>query len=199
MFRRTSVVLLVSWLAAPGFALAQELTPEKIAAIRRDEQAAQARVNAAYGNRKPSELSNEERRQLIQDQQQAGLAVLEKHGVSDKAYSRQVARLGQEEREAVSRAEKNLELTEQAARAEARRKAEQAQQSPEEIPIQQGISDSNPVELESTEDAATVVEEGLPPGEMGLEETPVEEATEGATEGAVPGELPEGAVEFPVE
>ena len=76
MSRRMSVLLVASWLAVPGLAVAEDLPPEKIAAIRRDEQAAQARVSAAYGNRKPSELSNEERRQIIQDQQDAGLAVL---------------------------------------------------------------------------------------------------------------------------
>jgi hypothetical protein len=196
MSRRTSVLLLVSWLTAPGLALAQEeeLTPEKVAAIRRDEQAAQAKVNAAYGNRKSSELSNEERRQLIQDQQEAGLAVLEKHGVSDKAYSRHVARMGREEREAVSLAEKKLEAEEQAARAEEQKRAEQAQ-LPEEIPIQQGISDQNPVELESTQEAASVVEQGLPPGETGLEEVPVGEAPEGAPSGDAPTE----AGELPVE
>ena len=197
MSRRTSVLLLVSWLTAPGLALAQEeeLTPEKIAAIRRDEQAAQARVNAAYGNRKPSELSNEERRQVIQDQQKAGLEVMEKHGVSDKAYSRQVARMGREEREAVKQAEKKLEAEELAAREAARKKAEQAQNPPEEVPIQKGISDENPVELESSQDAASVVEQGLPPGETGMNETPVE----GATEGAAPGGVPAGAVEIPVQ
>ena len=187
MSRRTSVLLLVSWLAAPGLALAQEeLTPEKIAAIRRDEQKAQEKVNAAYGNRKPSEMSNEERRQAIQDQQQAGLAVMEKHGVSDKEYSRQVARMGRDEREAVKQAEQKLEAQEQAKREAEQRKVEQAQLPPEEIPIQKGINDENPVELESSQEAASVVEQGLPPGEAG------------AAEGGAPADVPAGAVNVPV-
>lgn len=190
MSRRTSVLLLVSWLAAPGWALAQdeELPPEKLAAIRRDEQKAQAKVTETYGHRKPSEMSTEERRQLIQDQQKAGQDVMEKHGVSDKAYSRQVARMGREEREAVDQAEKRLESEERVAREAAeQKKAEQAQKLPEEVPIQQGISEENPVELESSNDAASVVEQGLPPGEAGMEE------------GATPGAAPEGSVDIPVE
>ncbi len=173
MSRRLSSVLLVAtWIAVPGLAWAQdeELTPERIAAIRRDEQAAQAKVDAAYGNRKSSEMSPEERQKAIEDQQSAALAVMEKHGVSDKDYARRVARLTLEEREAVEREEKRLEEEEkkaQAAReAEAKKKQEEGEQAraPEDIPIQTGFGDNNPVELESAEDAASVVEQGLPPG-----------------------------------
>jgi hypothetical protein len=192
MSRRTSVLLLVSWLAAPGLALAEDLPPEKIAAIRRDEQAAIAKVNEAYGNRMPSEMSTEERRQVIHDQQQAALSVMEKHGVSDKDYARQVARMGREEREAVSRAEKRLEHEEKARAArEAERRAREAQ-PPEEVPIQLGISDDNPVELESTTDAPAVVEQGLPPGERGLEEAP-------AAGSAGQEIVPEATFEIPVK
>jgi hypothetical protein len=172
MSRRLSVLLVATWIAVPGLAWAQddeELTPEKIAAIRRDEQAAQAKVDAAYGNRKPSEMSPEERQKAIADQQSAALTVMEKHGVSDKDYARRVARLTLEERDAVAREEKRLEEAEkaQAAReAEQKKKQEEEEQAraPEDIPIQTGFGDNNPVELEATEDAASVVEEGLPPG-----------------------------------
>jgi hypothetical protein len=155
-----SVLLVASWLAVPGLALAEDL---------RDEQAAQAKVNANYGNRKPSEMSNEERRQAAQDQQAAGLGVMEKHGVSDKDYARQTARMGPEERAAVALAEKKLEEKDKAAKAAEQKKA-QEKQDPDEIPIQQGINDENPVELESSGDAPSVVEQGLPPGESGAEE-----------------------------
>lgn len=170
MSHRMSVLLMAAWLAVPGLARAQEeeLTPEKIAAIRRDEQAAQARVDAAYGHRKPSEMSTGERRQAIRDQQAAGLAVLEKHGVSDKAYARRVARLSLEEREAVAREERRLADREQAAR-EAAAQERQAR-APEDIPIQMGFGDGNPVELESSEEAASVVEQGLPPGAQDMDD-----------------------------
>jgi hypothetical protein len=192
MSRRTSVLLLASWLAMPGLALAEDIPPEKLAAIRRDEQAALAKVNAAYGNRKPSEMSNEERTQSIREQQQAAQSVLEKHGVSDKDYARQTATMGPEEREAVALAEKNLEDEEKARQArEAEEKAKE-KQPPEDVPIQMGINEDNPVELESSEDASSVVEQGLPPGERGLEE--------GSAEGAEGQEIdPEATFEIPVK
>lgn len=182
MSRRTSVLLVASWLAVPGLALAEEeLTPEKIAAIRRDEKAAQAKVDAASGNRKSSEMSTEERRQSIRDQQAAGLGVLEKHGVSDKEYSRRVARMTPAERDAVDRAEKKLEAEEKAKR-EAEQKKLQGEESearaPEDIPIQEGFSEENPVELEASEEAGNVVEQGLPPGEQGAGELPADGALE---------------------
>ncbi len=169
MHRRMPVLLLASWLTAPGLALAQEeLTPEKIARIRRDEQEAQRKVDAAYGNRKPSEMSNEERRQAAREQQEAAMKVMEKHGVSDKEYSRHMARMGREEREAVELAEKKLEAEAKAAK-QAREEEGKKTQEPGEIPIQKGISENNPVELEASTDAASVVEQGLPPGEASAE------------------------------
>lgn len=186
MSRRTSVLLVASWLAVPGLALAEEeLTPEKLAAIRRDEKAAQARVDSAYGNRKSSEMSNEERQQSTREQQAAGLGVMEKHGVSDKEYSRRMARLTPEEREAVDQAEKKLEAEEKAKRAseQKKREGENAEAlAPDDIPIQMGISDENPVELEAAEGAGSVVEQGLPPGEQGTDEMPADESFESATE-----------------
>ncbi|KFE66600.1 hypothetical protein [Hyalangium minutum] len=186
MSRRTSVLLVASWLAVPGLALAEEeLTPEKLAAIRRDEKAAQARVDSAYGNRKSSEMSNEERQQSTREQQAAGLGVMEKHGVSDKEYSRRMARLTPEEREAVDQAEKKLEAEEKAKRVaeQKKRQGEDAEAvAADDIPIQMGISDENPVELEAAEGAGNVVEQGLPPGEQGTDEMPANESFEAATE-----------------
>jgi hypothetical protein len=179
-----SVLLVASWLTVPGLALAdeEELTPEKIAAIRRDEQAAQSKVDATSGNRKPSEMSTEERQQAIRDQQAAGMAVMEKHGVSDKDYARRMARLTPEERDAVAREEKRLEVEAAQAAAEKKKKAEDEEaRAPEDIPIQTGFGDGNPVELEASEDAASVVEGGLPPGADGASAA---EAVEAATEAA---------------
>nr|QKW94313.1 hypothetical protein [Stigmatella aurantiaca] len=189
MSRPMPVLLLASWLAAPGLALAQEaLTPEKLALIHRDEQAALARVNESYGNRKPSEMTSAERRQSIQAQQEAVASVLEKHEVSDKEYARHVARMSLAERDAVAAAAKKLEAEEKAAREAAQNRPLQ----PEEIPIQNGISDANPVELESVPGAPAVVEQGLPPGELGLEQT------EGAAE-SPSATAPEAAPAGPAE
>jgi hypothetical protein len=186
MSRPTPVLLLASWLAVPGLALAQEaLTPEQLALIRRDEKAALQRVSEAYGQRKPSEMTPEERRQVIRDQQSAVAAVLEKHAVSDKQYARQVARLSVEERNAVQEAARQLEAQDKAAR-----EAQSQPPQPEEIPIQNGITEQNPVELEAVAGAPPVVEQGLPPGEVGLEQT--EAPVEGTppSESAPPQDVP---------
>jgi len=168
MSRRPSALLLASWLLVPGLSLAQEeLDAEKVARIRLEEQAALDAVNARHGNRKPSELSSEERRQVIEEQQAASTKVLEKHGVTAKEYARHTARMGPEGNEAVAAATKRLEAEAQAKKdAEARRQAE-----PKEIPIQQGISEKNPVQLEG--DTGT---ESDPLVEQGVAENEVEAA-----------------------
>jgi hypothetical protein len=173
MPRRLSVLLLSTWLITPNLALAEDLTPEQLARIRRDEKAALDKVNAAHGNKKPSELSAAERREMIREQQEASRKVMEEHGVSAKDYARQSARMGPKQNEAVAAAEKALEAKEKAAAAG---KPEQAKE-PGEIEIQEGFSDENPVTLEEQEGATpVVVEHGIPVGEEG--------ASEGASEGA---------------
>jgi hypothetical protein len=157
MSRRLSVLLLSTWLAAPGLALAGDLTPEQIARMRSDEKAALERVNAAHGNKKPSEMSNAERRQVIQEQQQAVQAVREQHGVTEKDYARQTARMGPKQNAAVEAAEKELE---------AKKAAEAAKpQEPGEIQVQQGFNDENPVTMEEQEGALPSVEVGIPQDE----------------------------------
>ncbi len=160
MSRRPSALLLASWLLVPGLSLAQEeLDAEKIARIRRDEQKALDAVNAKHGNKKPSEMSSAERRQVIEEQQAASAKVMDKHGVSAKEYGRHTARMGPDDNEAVAAATKRLEAEEQAKKAaEAKKQAE-----PKEISIQQGISEKNPVQLEGETgtESAPLVEQGV--------------------------------------
>lgn len=167
MSRRLSVLLLSTWLITPNLALAEDLTPEQLASIRRAEKAAMDKVNAAHGNKKSSELSAAERRQMIREQQEAVQKVMEEAGVSPKDYARQSARMGPKQNEQVAAAEKELEAKEKAAKA---RKPEQAKE-PGEIQIQEGFSEENPVMLEEQEGAPPIVEHGLPVGE---ERAPVE-------------------------
>ncbi|HEX8823296.1 MAG TPA: hypothetical protein VF794_25435 [Archangium sp.] len=162
MSRRLSMLLLSTWLTVPGLAPAGELTPEQIARIRRDEKAALERVNAAHGNRKSSEMDNAERRQVIQEQQEAIQGVLDKHGASRKDYARQTATMGPKGNEAVEAAAKELEAKDQAAAAG---KTPQGQQEPGDIQVQQGFSDENPVTMEEKEGAGPTVEVGIPQGE----------------------------------
>ncbi len=159
---RTSLRLLVvaSCLALPGLARAQEdaeLTPEKVAAIRRDEQQALSKVDAEYGNRKPSEMSQEERREAIQKQAAATASAMEKHGVSAKDYARYTARMTPEDNARAKAEEKRLEAQAAQAAAAAKKPAEE-----EEVPIQQGFSEEDPVELEAEEGAEPVVDVGVP-------------------------------------
>ncbi len=163
MSRRLSVLLLSTWLAAPGLALAGDLTPEQIARIRSDEKTALERVNAAHGNRKPSEMDSAERRQVIQEQQQAIQEVRDQHGVSEKDYARQTARMGPKQNAAVEAAAKELEEKKAAEAAKS--------QEPGEIQVQQGFDDENPVTLEEQEGAQPSVEVGIPQEE----EVPSEE------------------------
>ncbi len=165
MSLRPLVLMLTFWLMEPGLARAEGLTAEQLASIRRDEQAAMERVDKAHGNKKSSELSTEERRQIIEEQQRAIQEVMDKHGVSRKEYARQVARMGPEGNKAVAEAEKVLEAREQeaaqaAAKAAEAPKEEEKPLAPEEIPIQRGFSNEKPVELEAIPGAPPIIEEG---------------------------------------
>ncbi|HYO60068.1 hypothetical protein [Archangium sp.] len=144
MSRHLTVLLFSTWLTVPGLALAEALPPEQLARIRRDEKAAVDKVNAAHGNKKSSELSTAERRQMVREQQEAIQGVMDKHGVSRKDYARQSARMGPKQNAEVAAAEKALEEAEKAA-------TTQQAQEPRKIQVQQGFSDENPVMLEEQE------------------------------------------------
>ncbi|HEY0883192.1 MAG TPA: hypothetical protein VGD87_16770, partial [Archangium sp.] len=60
---------------------ADEVAPDKAAAIELEQQKAQSEVSAKYGNKKLSELSQDERRQMVRDSVEADKKVLEKNGV----------------------------------------------------------------------------------------------------------------------
>jgi hypothetical protein len=174
MFRRPLVLMMTLWLVSPGLARAEGLTPEQIASIRRDEQAALEKVDKAHGNKKSSELSSDERRRIIEEQQRAIQEVMDKHGVTRKEYARQVARMGPEGNAAVQEAEKVLEAREREAAQAAVRAAEEAKAeeakgeelpAPEDIPIQRGFSNENPIEVEAAPGAPPIIEEGASPKE----------------------------------
>ncbi|QAT84171.1 hypothetical protein EJ065_2599 [Corallococcus coralloides] len=141
-------------LATPALAEEEGLTPEKVAAIQRDEAAAQAKVNEEFGNRKPSEMSNAERGQSIRAQQKEGAKVMEKHGVSAKEFATFTARMTPEDNQRVANEAKRLED-----KAKAEKEAEAKKRKGDgEVHIQQGFSDSDPVELESADGAEPSVD-----------------------------------------
>lgn len=138
-------------LAAPA---AADLDPQKVAEIRADQKAALKEIDKKYGDKKPSELSKKEARERALEQEKARSEVLEKHQVDEKELSRYTARMSRKEQAAAESAEKDLEKKAEAKKA--------AKKGPEEIKIQRGFSDEQPVELEAAEGAPPVVEHGIP-------------------------------------
>lgn len=134
-----------------------EFDAARAASIERDQAKENAAVNAKYGNKKSSELSPDERRQLIKEQADAERKVLDKYGVSQKDWIREQAMRSREQAAQVKDAVKAIEEQEKKA-AEKAQKAE----TPQEIQIQRGISEDKPVVLEEKAGAAPAVEQGLP-------------------------------------
>jgi hypothetical protein len=109
----------LAWLLVALPAWAAELTPERVAQIRRDEAAAHARIAVRFGNRKHQELTAEERSAIVREQQAASREVLGRHGVSVKELARYTGKLKPEELRAVEDAERALEEKERAAKSAA--------------------------------------------------------------------------------
>lgn len=119
-------------------ALAAELTPQQLALIKREEQKAIEQVNAAHGNKKPSELSSEERRQIIEEQQRASREVLEKYGVGPKDYAKASSNMAGGQRAQVEAEERALAAKEE----EERRAAAAKKNEPAEPEIEYGAPGS---------------------------------------------------------
>ncbi|MBL9036952.1 MAG: hypothetical protein JNG84_00425 [Archangium sp.] len=121
---------------------ADELPPERAAAIEAESAKELRAVDAKYGNRKLSELSNDERRALGQEKAEAERKVLEKNGVSVKEWARESAKRSPKESAQVKQAGQQLEKREKDAAAAAKKGG------PKEIQVQRGFNDENPVVLE---------------------------------------------------
>lgn len=96
-------------------AYADDLTPEKRAKLQRDQQKAAEAVNKKYGDKKPSEMSAEERKSLMKDKAAAEREVLEKAGVDPKDFARSTSKMSREEKANTDAAGKDLEAKEAAA------------------------------------------------------------------------------------
>lgn len=135
------------------------IAPDEAAAIALDTKEAQDEVAKKYGNKKPSELSNDERTQMIKDQAAAEKKVLDKHGVSASAWARQ--QMAQSPKEAAAQKER-VKALEDKRKADAEAAAKERDKPEQPVQVQRGISDSNPVTLEENPTSEPVVEEGLP-------------------------------------
>lgn len=132
--------------------------PDQAAAIALDQKAAQAEVQKKYGDKKPSELSNAERAQMIRDQAAAEQKVLDKYGVDPKTWARQ--QMERSPQQAAAQKAREQALADQREKdAAAKAKAEAGSH---EIEVQRGFSDANPVTMEEKQSEGVAVEEGLP-------------------------------------
>src|SRR5688572_28366990 len=96
---------------------AADLTPESVAKIDREQKKANDAIDKKYGNKKPSELSSAERREIIKERGEAEKAVLEKAGVDPKEYTKYTAKMNREDRVATKAAAEKLEQQEKDAAA----------------------------------------------------------------------------------
>lgn len=134
--------LLVLFCLASLTALAGELTPDQAAAVRRDRQKAIDDVAKKYGNKKSSELSAEERRQMIRDQNEAVGKVLEKHNVDAKELARWEASASSADRSAAK--DKSAALDKQEADAKKAAEAKAAAKPDENgVIIERGNGEKN--------------------------------------------------------
>jgi hypothetical protein len=167
---------------------ADGLPPQTTAAIEHDTAKATAEVQEKYGNRKPAELSPEERRQLGRDQADAERKVLEKHGVSEKEWASSGSRRSRDDREAIKAAREGL-VEKDKADAAAAEKAKAEANKPKEVVVQRGISEQNPVTLDEAAGAAPVVERGGLPADFQSDQEAATQAG-GAAEKNAPPERP---------
>jgi hypothetical protein len=158
---KSALLLAGLTLALPAFA-DDDLNPEKAAKIDRDTEKALKAVDKKYGNKKSSELSSDERRQVIQERAAAEREVLEKHNVDAKAYTKYTSRQTKDERAATKQAGEALDAKEKAAEADKAKEREAANQ-PKEITIQRGgAGNKDPIIMEEKAGAPPIVEKGLP-------------------------------------
>src|SRR5438132_8946543 len=79
---------------------ADDLTPAKAAQVQHDRDQAYADIDKKHGNKKSSELSSDERREIIKEQREAESRVLDKNGVDGKEMARYEARMSMSDRDA---------------------------------------------------------------------------------------------------
>lgn len=94
--------------AATAFA-GDDLSPDQRAKLLNDQKKAGAAVEKKYGNKKPSELSPDERRSLAKEKADAEKEVLEKAGVDPKEFARSTMKMGRDEKADTDAAQKKLE------------------------------------------------------------------------------------------
>ncbi len=108
MSRMRALFVSALLLAFSAFA-GDELSPEQLGQIEHEQNKAAAEIDKKYGNKKPSELSQDERRQMIREKAAAEQSVLDKHGVDKKDYVHAQTRMNRDDREQAQRTTRNLD------------------------------------------------------------------------------------------
>jgi hypothetical protein len=108
--------LLFALLAFPASAFADPPSPEDVAKIQYEQDQANADIDKKYGNKKSSEMSSSERKEMMNDKAAAERAVLEKHGVSAKDFSRAQAKQSLDDRAQTREASDKLKKDAEAAK-----------------------------------------------------------------------------------
>ncbi len=157
---RPALFLAALCFAAPAFSADDELNPEKVAKIERDTEKALDKVDKKWGNKKPSELTSDERKQVIAERAAAEREVFEKNNTDAKSYLKYTTRQTKDERAATKDAAGRLAEKEKADAAKAAE--EKKQGGPKEIVIQRGGAGKDPIVMEEVEGAQPIVEKGLP-------------------------------------
>jgi hypothetical protein len=164
----------------------EPIPPDKAAQIEVDYAKEQAKVDEKFGNRKLSEMSQEERRELTRERAAAEQRVLDKHGVDAKQWAREQMKRDRTQYADMKQRVKEREAQEKAAKEAAAAAARKAAGENAEIPVQRGINEQNPVVLMEAEGAPPIVEKGLP-GEAAADQA----AASGASD--VPGSAQDSA------
>ncbi len=160
MMRRA---VLIATLLVSVTAVAQDLNPAMAAQIEHEQQKKFDEIDRKHGNKLPSEMSQDERRDIIHERAAAEEEVFEKHKVDRKDYTQYITKMGLDDRAAMKDAAKRLD--EKDAEEKVKKESDDsAPKDPKDIPVQHGFNDQNPVTLEEKKNKGEVtVEHGLPP------------------------------------
>ncbi len=150
---------LCALLFTPARALA--LDPTEAGVINAELAEKEKAIKEEYGNRTIKQMSRDERKEMDQKLRDARQEVLEKHGTTDKEYSKGMVKLGRDGLKEAQRSEK-----EHATKLEEAKKGAQGgkDDGKGEITVQRGFGDEAPVVVE--EDGIQVQRGG---GKEGIE------------------------------
>lgn len=109
------LLALATLLASVAAFAGDDLTPDQRAKILNDQKKAGATVDKKYGNRKPSEMTPDERRSYAKEKADAEREAVEKAGQDPKEFARSTMKMGRDEKADTDQALKNLEAKDKAA------------------------------------------------------------------------------------